>query len=183
MIIRVDEIKPSGVVLESEELPDSFPVLNDLRQDGVIFDSPFRVRLHVIRVAELIEIDGYVETVARLSCSRCLSEFDYPLSARFDMTFSRELPSVDDEEGKEVELSAEEMGITLFEGDEINSDEALQEQVVMALPLHPLCSEGCKGICPQCGADRNLDDCSCAPEVFNPKFAALKGFKAEKKND
>lgn len=180
MIIRVDEIKPDGLLLESEVSPSTFPVLAEFASDEVCFDRPIRLSLRAIRVADLLEVYGNVETDVRLVCGRCLSQFTYSLSAHFDMTYSRELPTVEDEEGREIELSADDMGITLFEGDEIDCTNDVQEQVLLALPAHPLCSDECRGICPQCGIDRNRADCACAPKVFNSKFAALKDFKAEK---
>ncbi len=50
----------------------------------------------------------------------------------------------------------------------------------MALPLRPLCKEECKGLCPRCGANRNVEDCDCAAPIMNSKFAALKDFKVDR---
>ena len=182
MLIRVEDIKGEGLVFDWEEPAESFPTLADMiAAEECFFLTPLRVHLRALRVREMVEVEGTVETEARLACSRCLKEYSQPLLARFALAYSEELPQVDTEDDEEgIELSAEEMGLSLFHGEEIDMRDAVAEQVVMALPLRPLCSEACKGLCPQCGADLNDGDCGCSPAPFNAKFAALKGFKAEK---
>ena len=183
MLIRVEDIKEEGLVLDWEEPSENFPALDELNMAGeCVLPATLRVHLRALKVREMVEVEGTVETEARIPCSRCLKEFTEPLSTRFALTFTGNLPEVGDEEEGEVELSAEEMGLTLFHGDEIDMREAIAEQVIMALPLRPLCSEGCKGLCQFCGADLNAGNCGCHPSPFNAKFGALKGFKAEKQD-
>jgi uncharacterized protein len=73
------------------------------------------------------------------------------------------------------------MGLIPFAGEEIDLREVVQEQVIMAMPLRPLCDEACRGLCQNCGADLNEGSCACPPTDFSIKFSALKSFKAEKK--
>ena len=82
-----------------------------------------------------------------------------------------------DEDG--VELSPDELGLSIYDGVVIELRETLHEQVMLALPAHPLCCPECKGLCPHCGADLNVTPCDCKTESFNSKFAALKNFKAD----
>jgi uncharacterized protein len=82
---------------------------------------------------------------------------------------------------QEIELKVEEIGLMYFKGEEINLHQGIQEQVVMAFPLQPLCDENCKGLCPQCGSDLNRGDCACARGSGSNPFAALKNLKLEKK--
>jgi len=183
LLIRIDEIKDDGLVLAREESSDVFPALAQIVASGeCVFAAPLDISLKAYRVGEMVEVEGTVQTRVKLSCGRCLVEYEEPLVSRFALTFARELPEIGDEsEEEEVELSAEEMGLILFSGDEIDLAEALAEQVIMALPMRPLCQPGCRGLCPQCGANLNEVDCGCVPPVFNPKFAALKDLKPEKK--
>lgn len=181
MIIRVDDIKEHGLTLETTDGAELFPVLSQMQEgEEVRFSAPVHVWVRAIRVREMIEVEGRIETALRLGCSRCLNEFEMPMMVPFALTFVRELPEVADEDGAEVELSAEEMGLIAFEGDEIDLRPALEEQVVMAFPVRPLCREACKGLCPQCGADLNKQDCGCIRPVFNQKFASLKAFRVER---
>jgi len=180
--IRIDDIKEEPIELESEELPEAYPVLVEAAlEEGCSFVAPLQTRLRVFRVDEMIEVEGSVESRVRLSCSRCLAEYEEPLVGRFALTYVREIPEIKDEnDDEEVELSAEEMGLTLFHGEEIDLGEAIAEQVLMALPMHPLCQEECRGLCPQCGKNLNEGSCNCEQPVFSSKFAVLKNLKLEK---
>jgi len=182
LLIRIDEIKDDGLTLVREERPESFPALAEVVASGEsAFVAPLTVELKAFWVGEMIEVEGTIQTRVRLECGRCLVEYDEPLVTRFALTFVRELPEVAGEpDDEEIELSAEEMGLIPLAGDEIDLGEALAEQVIMALPMRPLCQPECRGLCPQCGANLNEADCGCAPRVFNPKFAALKDLKLDK---
>ena len=182
MHVRIDAIKEEGLVLKYSEPLTLFPVLLEMSEEGECrFPEPVETELRLFRVDEMVEVAGTVRTQIEVSCSRCLRVFTAPLQASFEVTFARELPTVTDEEsGEEVELSAEEMGVVPFHGEEIDLRDAVQEQVVIAMPLQPLCDRGCKGLCPHCGANLNAGDCGCAPKAFDNRFAALKDFKVEK---
>lgn len=182
MLISVDEIKEAGLVLDLEEPLEAFPVLGDVAESGCCrFVGPVAIHVRVFQVHEMVEVEGQATARAVFTCGLCLKDFESPVSTSFALTYCRALPEVeveDDEEG--AELSAEDMGLILFEGQEIDLTEAIQEQLVMALPLRPVCDEACKGLCPQCGADLNTAPCDCRPQDFNIKMAALKDFKVKK---
>ncbi len=57
--------------------------------------------------------------------------------------------------------------------------DVLREQVLLAVPLKAVCREECKGICPQCGRNRNQESCQCAPELPDPRWDALKELKKD----
>lgn len=184
MIICVDDIKDQGLVLETTESFERFPVLADLHDQGEArFVRPLQIRVTARRLDEMVVVEGSVTTRVRFSCCRCLKDFEQPVDIAFSVTYTRQLPSVEwGEEEDEVELQADELGMVAFEGDEIDLTEGVQEQVVMALPIKPLCDGGCRGLCAQCGADLNEGDCGCRTQEFNGKFAALKDFKVKKKD-
>ena len=69
------------------------------------------------------------------------------------------------------------MGLAAFEGDSIDLDELVREQILLALPTRHLCREDCKGLCQKCGADLNAGDCSCEQGETDPRWAALADFK------
>jgi uncharacterized protein len=181
MRIRIDDIKDEGLTLDFAEEATAFPELAEVSAAGDCeFTAPVKTRLRAFQVRGMVEVEGQVETTLRQSCSRCLEEYEETLSAPFALTYTRELPEVEEDSGDEVEISAEEMGLILFEGEEIDLREAVQEQVIMGLPLQPLCRRECKGLCPQCGANLNEGECGCGSPDFSIKFAALKGFKVDK---
>jgi DUF177 domain-containing protein len=183
--LRVDDIKEQGLELEYSEPPESFPALEDLQQRGEVrFRETVSVTGRVRRMADLIEVEGTVQAQATMPCSRCLEPVAIPLTSRFAVTFSKDTPVVADEDtDQEVELSAEEMGLIPFSGDEIDLRDAIQEQVIMSLPLQPLCRSDCRGLCPHCGVDLNRETCQCRPQVFNNRFAKLEKLKIDGNGD
>jgi len=184
--VRVDDIKDEGLALDFCESAQAFPALAEMQDEGeCVFVEPICVGGRAQKASGLIEIEGEVRTAIRLRCSRCLAEFSTPLQVPFAVPFTGELPSIadgDEEGGGEVELTAEEMGLITYEGEYLELAEVIQEQVIMALPLQPLCRTDCRGLCPHCGADLNEGDCGCRPPVFNERFGALRDLKIDKKD-
>ena len=181
MRLFVEKIKEEGLTLDFEESYKAFPQLAEMVANGECsFSEPVSGSLRAQKVGDLIEVDGHVETTLRLGCSRCLKDFDLPVHSEFSVAFASELPEIpeDDEEG--LEVSAEEMGLNLYHGDVIELDSVIAEQVILALPVKPLCGGDCRGLCPKCGADLNEGDCGCEQKPFLDKFAALKDFTPEK---
>lgn len=181
--IRIDDIPDEGLSLKFEEKSEAFPVLDEMTRVGECkFLAPLKTRLQVFPIHNMIELEGQVETIVRLSCSRCLKEYKTPLATRFALTYTQELPEIegaDSEEGAELPDSL--AGLSLFNGNEIDIREAIQEQVVMAFPMRPLCNEACKGLCPRCGTDLNDGDCNCQKTSINTKFTILKDLRIVKK--
>jgi uncharacterized protein len=179
---RVADINAGGLVFEFNAPAERFPALLEFHgSHAARFQTPVRMRGRAQKIADLIEIEGEISTTVELECSRCLCSFRNPLTISYALTFSRELPGISSEQDDdEVELSPEEMGLIPFAGDELALDETVQEQLLMALPLQPLCRPECRGLCPNCGTDLNLTSCGCEPPVFNARFAALEKLKTNK---
>lgn len=105
-------------------------------------------------------------------CARCLESYTFELSKEFSLVLVPEerLPP-------RLELTEEDLDIAYYQGEEIDLSPLVDEQILLALPTRPLCSEECRGLCPQCGANRNLETCSCKPESGDPRFAILRQLK------
>lgn len=126
---------------------------------------------------------GYL-TVA---CSRCVGPVRLDLEETVRVTFMPpgEMPSEDNEpahqtapgdEGEGAEVREEDLDVFAYDGEKIDLEPLLREQFVLAVPYAPLCKEDCKGLCPQCGIDRNTGTCTCEKPI-DPRLAALKGLK------
>ena len=183
MLLYVDDINDKGLSLEFEEIPQTFPALEKITHaGGGEFLPPIRFWLRAIRVNNMIQVDGNFVVQVLLTCSRCLKEFGMLLESPFSLTYTEEMPEMASElDVEETELSAEEIGLILFKGNKIDLTQALQEQVVMSLPMQPLCAKTCKGLCPICGTDLNQSACGCQQRSVRTKFAALKELKLNKK--
>ena len=118
-----------------------------------------------------------------VACSRCINPVTLAIDEKLRVSFMprHELPDDDEaaaaaeaDEGPEV--AEEDLDVFPFDGERVDLEPLFREQFVLAVPFAPLCAETCKGLCPQCGIDRNTDSCSCEPPI-DPRLAALKGLK------
>jgi uncharacterized protein len=178
MRIHLDQIKDTGLSLVYTEATENFPVLSEMEQNRECeFLAPIETRLEVNRIGDIVNVDGELNSRIRIACDRCLVEFESALESVFSLTYSQDFDDPTDEREDEVELSSEEMGLMPIRGEEIDFRDGVQEQVVLALPLRALCSDSCKGLCPQCGIDLNKAECTCSQVVPAGKFAALRKLK------
>ena len=141
------------------------------------FTEPVRTEVSAIWEYDHVRATGTVASSLRLTCSRCLTEYDLPISSAFTIFYTE---AKGEELDEEVELSDEDLISATYSGEEIVLDPEVVEQVMMEVPYKPLCSESCRGLCPECGADLNAGECGCDRGGINLKMAALKKIKIEK---
>ena len=178
MKIRPDQLMDGELLLEFEQRPETFAVLAEMVRDGICqFASGLKVALRARQIGDIVEVDGSLSTVVRLDCGRCLQSFAMPLSSAFVLTYTHRKPEHSDTHPAELELTAEDIGLTYFTGEEINLKNEIQEQVVLAFPFRALCKPDCRGLCPSCGVDLNTGTCRCDQPPPGGKFAALKNLK------
>ena len=116
-------------------------------------------------------VQGRVAARVQLECDRCLNLIDLPVDSSFDLEY---VTQQDYQAQQAVELTEDDLDLTVFDGEVIDIDALVTEEILLAVPDHVLCQENCKGICPGCGADRNSVDCSCHTEDTDPRWAGLK---------
>lgn len=114
-------------------------------------------------------LSGHLE----LACSRCLTSFGQPVAADFDLL----LVPAPVAAAAEEELSAADLDLDYYTGEVVDLQTILKEQIILMLPIKPLCEEVCKGLCPRCGANLNRETCHCQPESVNSPFADLAKLK------
>ena len=71
------------------------------------------------------------------------------------------------------------MGLSFYSEEEINLSPYIREQVLLALPMRPLCDDDCRGLCAGCGADLNYEPCRCVSSVSDPRMALFRTMKLE----
>jgi len=118
-----------------------------------------------------IFVNGHVETRAQVECDRCLKPVSLPVSADFALEY---ISGEEYESSAAAELTEAEMSVSVFDGEAIDVDEIVKEQILLAVPTRMLCREDCKGICPECGTDLNSGQCTCVKDDIDPRWAALK---------
>lgn len=122
-------------------------------------------------------VNGHIETRAHVECDRCLQPVELPVSVNFALDF---VTGSEYESSEAAELTEAQMALSVFDGDAIDVDEIVKEQILLAVPARMLCGEDCKGICPECGIDRNTGECSCVTKETDPRWAALKNLSSGK---
>jgi uncharacterized protein len=141
--------------------------------EGVRVTGPIQVSGRADLEAAGLRVRGTIETGLTLTCSRCLEPFDFPVRSRFDATYTSVVPTED-----EVELDARDLTVCHLEGDTVDLGELVHEQVLLAVPMAPVCDAGCKGLCPTCGANLNREACGCEAPAADPRFAVLRKLKS-----
>lgn len=120
-----------------------------------------------------IRIRAHVKVEMEADCDRCLEPAACPIEEDFVLLYR----PMADSAAEEAELDADESEVGFYEGDGLELNDVLREYVLLALPMQRLCSEACKGICPDCGQNRNQDACQCTAKAVDDRWAALKQLK------
>ena len=178
--IQIEKIKSRELNHSGEVDASELSGLDDLLSTGqLVVTGPVTYSFSLCRIGEMITIKGNLAAQVSLACGRCLEMFEYPVKSNFDLVYALQMPEVEDEDDEEVELTADDLGIVLLSGEEIDLAEPLVEQFLLCLPLRAICSKDCKGLCPQCGAVLSQSKCKCDQPQFDTRFAALKDLKID----
>jgi uncharacterized protein len=148
------------------------PGVLDFSSEGLRQVAPMEWRATAERAGEEIRIAGSLETVAELSCSRCLEPARCEITKQFDLYFRQRDQEMFDEDD-DIELTDEDTRTAFFTGTRLALGDILREQVLLALPMKALCKVDCKGLCPSCGTNLNLNSCNCPNERFTPHMDQL----------
>src|SRR5687768_10991164 len=139
--------------------------------------EPVAVKGRVRLAGAEVFVNGHIETRAEVECDRCLNKIELPVSADFDLQY---ITGAEYESSAAAELTEDVMSVSVFDGEAIDVDEIVKEQILLAVPTRTLCRPDCKGICPDCGIDKNTGDCECGTEEIDPRWAALKNLTGGK---
>lgn len=132
--------------------------------------EPVQVKGQSRRNSGQLEVRGELHTRVAIPCGRCLKEVELPIDVEFAERF---VASVSWRHDEQHELSRDDLDLGLVD-EAVDLDDLVKEEILLALPGHVLCSENCKGICPNCGANLNLADCGCKSEQTDSRWEKLK---------
>jgi uncharacterized protein len=145
-------------------------------ENTVSFLSPVGYDLILTRSGQNVWVRGPVEAKLALVCDRCLEDFTYTVRANLDIEL---VPKESAPDAPEVELKSEELDQYYFEGEDIDLDPYVYEEVMLNIPIKSLCNESCKGMCPVCGKNLNLAECRCDKTGTGTLGEKLKTFLKE----
>jgi uncharacterized protein len=176
--IPPDSVPRSGLKIDRILEPEWLREQGKERNLGFVPAGPFSVRGDLKRVNQELVFRGRMQAAVRLACGRCLEEFTVEISGPLEAQW-RIVPSPGDRSGHPEEdgpwLEDLETGDVQQGG--INLADYLLEQVILNIPLAPLCRDECRGLCPECGANRNNQPCSCSSGSDDGPFKELKKLK------
>lgn len=180
--LDVQEIPAEGLSfdrrVQAEEL--------GLGPSDVRVSGDFLLHAQVFRMDQELNVTGRLSGKIVRECVRCLKEYED--ACEFDFSAQYRIKSAPPAaRGKPKQLSGHrppediapsmEGEIYSVEGDQIELSPMLREQVILGSPMQPLCREGCQGLCPVCGQDRNLQRCECVEHPAPNPFHVLRGLR------
>lgn len=165
MRLKISDI-PDGGLKEELDLPVEV-------REGAGPDTA-HVIISVFRFKKKVLAEGSIKTTVSLNCSRCLKAVAYPVETMFREEYN---PAEDLDREEEQELTGRELDLSYYSNDELDISDLIREQVLLAVPMKPLCVEDCKGLCPKCGKDLNEGACGCKTDEVDPRLAPLGKFK------
>ena len=135
--------------------------------------SPLRGRVDLTNTGTLLLVRGKVGAEVRQQCGRCLSDLTLPVEADIDEQFR--LVHI----GDSVVAVADDEESELVANNILDLGELIRQNMLVGIPIGPICSPECRGLCPTCGSNLNQGECGCPQEPVESPFQALAGLLEE----
>ena len=173
MLISIRELEQHEVTFSQQFRPEVIDYGPDVRQRTPL-QTGGRAELVEERrghgqALEDIRVVGDFSTQLELRCARCLEPVLRDVAGDFDLIYR---PLGADKGMEERSIRGAEADIAYYQGEGLLLEDLLREQVLLAVPLKAVCSEACKGLCPRCGKNLNVETCACQP-VPDGRWGAL----------
>lgn len=174
--IPVDEIPGEGLHLTTSWDSAALEGILESKDEPFAVISPVELDIHAARSAQTIIAEGSFHLALQLHCVRCLTAFTHELAGSFRYVLSPATDSLQ-QRGRAGEDDNER---TQYTDDRIDLRPLVREQIYLAIPDYPHCSEHCKGLCPRCGANLNETTCACPVQ---PAGGAASPFRIVRKKN
>jgi uncharacterized protein len=116
-----------------------------------------------------ILVQGRLIGTTQLACARCLEPVPVDFEVELEELF---VPTIDMATGKLIRPEEEDQALWIDEHHILDLSEVLRQDVLLELPVHVVCREDCRGLCPECGANLNETTCDCKPDI-DPRWSSL----------
>ncbi len=135
-------------------------------------EKPSEVKgdITIMRIDRGVLVTGDVDTSMVCNCSRCLEAFDEPVEFHMEEEY---LPTIDIVSGVKLPPPENDETFQIDEHHVIDLTEATRQYAIIGVPMKPLCSENCQGLCPTCGANLNEAPCDCPKTTVDPRWSKL----------
>lgn len=139
---------------------------------GPPLDSAVTVETTLEKTGSQIFLRASLQTEGTFTCDRCLSAFTRPVTAAYRMFYLFEAADPTRLDPAEVQLISPALNV-------IDVTDDVCQTLLLSIPLKLLCRDACRGLCPTCGRNRNLEDCNCREELTDPRWEGLKKLRSE----
>lgn len=175
MIIRLNEINDDG---EDFDLSSADEEVSEGLSD-ILKGQTFTARLRIVPAGDAFDVQGTFSAKIPELCSLCAEEINLPIDERFHEILLVGTKNKTELKGSSEDFDDPDLNATHIKSFEFNATDFLREQILLAMPTQPKCSEQCKGLCLVCREDRNLKDCGHNPLEIPKKtaFSVLKDLK------
>lgn len=161
MIYNVAQLLKAPVgTMQTVDLDDADEL--DLEDESVRLTKPLTGHLRMRRTNQGILVDGPIEASVELTCGRCLEPFTQSIQFALEEQF---YPTIDVVTGISLPQIENELVFPIDQNHQLDLREAIRQNLLLALPMQPICKEDCAGLCPQCGKNLNEGPCSCKPPI------------------
>jgi DUF177 domain-containing protein len=165
-VLSLEQVFEEPVSFEFD-LSFSAPALG---REPLVEISPVHFEGNVSRIEGGHALEGRLSYEGRLECSRCLVLYPFEEREQFSLLLYKRSP----QGSEERELERSDLDAYFYEEPEVAVVPIVEERIQLAVPMKPLCSADCRGLCVQCGADLNQAPCGCASQASDPRWEALK---------
>ena len=142
--------------------------------EGMTLTAPVRGKMYISSTGRVLLVEGAVDTEIEQVCERCGVLYRQPVHAEFQEDFVIRPAQAHGQGARIEEEEAPESRIFIKGTLDLHLDELLRQSILVALPLKPLCSDTCQGLCPRCGKRLSDGPCACEPETTTPQTAMLR---------
>ena len=174
MFIKIKDLELRKIVFDEKFLPGAIDLGEDIEQKDPVQAAGEAELIEENRgsreVIQDIRVRGNLSTRLELRCARCLEPVEHSVAETFDALYR---PQGVDAHAEEASISRAETEIGYYQGEGVLLEDVLKEQILLSLPAKLVCREDCKGLCPQCGRNLNVESCNCVSARTDPRWADL----------
>lgn len=166
MIIDLASVGKNPKAIELEFDPADIELDEGTRPVG-----PIRFSGDIKRDDVRTQVRGHISGAVETDCVRCLEPVSKKIEIDFDDVFvdAESLP-----DAEEVQVGPEDLDVAILTEPKLDLADIVREQLILETSEPVFCKDDCQGLCPKCGANRNLIDCKCEENEIDPRWAALK---------
>lgn len=149
-----------GVSLDIDVIGN--PLELGLNLEDIRLIRPIRIKARLTNEGDCIDVKGNLTTWIELQCIRCLKDFHYLIERRFHLDYFRGRPKT--YKGR-LELKEGDFEDVYYQGDKIDLTDEIRNEIILGIPMKPICEDTCPGLCPLCGRPLIKARCSCQKDL------------------